>query len=79
MFETSRAIYNQGGFFRFWKGSMLIGTACVPAHSLYFSIYELAKHHTGVNNTGFQFSASAVTGAVATLFHDLILTPADSK
>jgi solute carrier family 25 iron transporter 28/37 len=58
---------------------MLIGTACVPAHSLYFSIYEVAKHHTGVNNSGFQFMASAITGAVATVFHDVIITPADSK
>jgi len=77
--KTAKAIYKQGGFSRFWKGSFLIGTASVPAHSLYFSVYEMAKFHTGVNNSGFQFMASAMTGAIATVFHDCILTPADSK
>lgn len=48
---TLNTIYNHGGFSRFWKGSMIIGTASVPAHSLYFSIYEICKKKFGVNNS----------------------------
>ena len=48
-FDTLRSIYTNGGVSRFWRGSMLIGTASVPAHSLYFSIYEIMKKKMGVN------------------------------
>jgi solute carrier family 25 iron transporter 28/37 len=50
-FGTLNTIYSNGGFSRFWKGSMIIGTASVPAHSLYFSVYEVCKKKFGVNNT----------------------------
>ena len=50
-FKTLNNIYQHGGFSRFWKGSMIIGTASVPAHSLYFSIYEVCKIKFGVNNS----------------------------
>lgn len=79
VFETASSLYQQGGVPRFWKGSLLIGSASVPAHALYFSVYEFAKDKLGVNKSGFQFLASAMTGVIATLFHDFILTPADSK
>ena len=49
-FETISALYNQGGFNRFWKGSFVLGSACVPAHAFYFSIYEIAKVKLGVEN-----------------------------
>lgn len=77
--ETMGGIYNNGGFMRFWTGSTIIASASIPAHALYFSIYEFMKIKLGVNNTGFQFVASGLTGAIATFFHDLIITPADSN
>ena len=49
--ETFFNIYEKGGFLRFWKGSFLIGSACIPAHSLYFSIYEFMKVKLGVDNS----------------------------
>lgn len=49
--KTLINIYNNGGFSRFWKGSLLIGSASVPAHSLYFSIYELMKLKLGVEES----------------------------
>ncbi len=49
--QTLHAIYKQGGFTRFWTGSMLIGTASVPAHALYFSVYEVMKEKLGVNKS----------------------------
>lgn len=50
-YDTIRSIYNSGGITRFWRGSMLIGTASVPAHSLYFSVYEIMKKKLGVNQS----------------------------
>ena len=41
--QTLSNINEKGGFFRFWKGSFLIGSASIPAHSLYFSVYEYMK------------------------------------
>ncbi len=46
-----QSIYLYGGFLRFWKGSFLIGSASVPAHALYFSIYEYGKKIFGVENS----------------------------
>ncbi len=47
--DTLRSLYDQGGYKRFWKGSLLIGGASVPAHSMYFSVYEVLKKKLGVN------------------------------
>lgn len=72
-------LYTEGGVARFWKGSSVIATGCVPAHAGYFSVYEYIKKHTGVDNNGFQLIASAITGASSTFFHDFIITPYDGK
>ena len=48
--DTLKSIYDHGGITRFWRGSLLIGTASVPAHALYFSVYELMKKEFGVND-----------------------------
>ena len=50
MRQTLNSIYDQGGFSRFWRGSLLIGSASVPAHALYFSVYEYFKKRLGVND-----------------------------
>lgn len=49
-----------------FRGSNVIVIGCVPAHILYFTVYESVKR-TNV----------ALSGAMATLCHDFILTPAD--
>eukprot|EP00638_Chattonella_subsalsa_P004148 CAMPEP_0117742456 /NCGR_PEP_ID=MMETSP0947-20121206/5559_1 /TAXON_ID=44440 /ORGANISM="Chattonella subsalsa, Strain CCMP2191" /LENGTH=254 /DNA_ID=CAMNT_0005558987 /DNA_START=389 /DNA_END=1153 /DNA_ORIENTATION=- len=54
---------------------MVIG--CVPAHAAYFSIIEICKEKFGVNQPGHHPFAAASTGAIATVFHDLIMTPMD--
>lgn len=54
LLETINSIYSSGGITRFWRGSMLIGTASVPAHSLYFSVYEIMKKKLGVNQSVFK-------------------------
>lgn len=72
-------LYEEGGIRRFWKGSSVIATGCVPAHASYFTVYEYIKKHTGVENSGFQVLASGVTGACSTFFHDIVITPYDGK
>jgi hypothetical protein len=51
MRQTLNSIYLDGGVKRFWRGSLLIGAASVPAHAMYFSVYELFKKKLGVNET----------------------------
>ncbi len=81
--ETARKLYKNEGILKFWRGASVLASGCIPAHALYFSVYELSKlqflpkfHDT--NNKVYPY-AYALTGALATSMHDLVLTPFDSK
>lgn len=50
-----------------FRGCNVIAVGCIPAHIMYFSVYETMKKHGSVG----------VAGAMATLCHDVVLTPAD--
>lgn len=56
---------------------MAIG--CIPAHGLYFSIYEYMMKNLGLNehehNSSYLYS---FVGFTSSLFHDLILTPTET-
>lgn len=54
---------------------MLLG--CIPSHAAYFSVYEVMKDATGANRPGHHPIAAGLSGAVATVAHDSILTPMD--
>lgn len=81
--ETAQRLYNTEGFSKFWRGASVLASGCIPAHAVYFSVYEasklklLPKFHDQ-NNQVYPY-AYAITGALATAMHDLILTPFDSK
>lgn len=49
----------------------------MPAHAAYFSVYEISKEKFGIDDDEHHPYLFALTGAIATFFHDLILTPAD--
>lgn len=49
----------------------------MPAHAAYFSVYEIAKKKFGINDEELHPHLYALTGCLATFFHDLILTPLD--
>merc|ERR1711907_211986 len=68
---------SEGGVFRLWRGcsTMLIG--CIPAHAVYFSMYEAIKEFAGANKPGHHPFAAALAGGSATVAHDAILTPMD--
>ena len=38
-----RKIYQAGGLSNFYSGSSAVVAGCIPAHAIYFSIYEKAK------------------------------------
>ena len=77
--ETFRSLHAEAGITRFWRGVSLIALASAPAHASYFSAYEFAKKTLGVAHNGPDLKQSVITGAFATLFHDLIMTPCDGK
>eukprot|EP00903_Cladosiphon_okamuranus_P011371 g10719.t1 len=65
------------GLLRLWRGVGTMFTGCVPAHALYFSVLEHCKDRLGVNEPGHHPAGAAVAGAVATVFHDAVMTPMD--
>jgi len=71
-------LIKQRGILRLWRGVSTMFVACVPAHMAYFSIYETCKSYTGANDTNEHHPfAAAISGATATFFHDVIMTPMD--
>lgn len=36
-------IYQTGGLSNFYSGSSILTMGCIPAHAIYFSIYEKSK------------------------------------
>lgn len=41
--QIIKKIYHAGGLFNFYAGSSVVAGGCIPAHALFFSIYEQAK------------------------------------
>jgi len=72
-----RVVLREEGYMRLWRGTstMLIGS--VPAHAGYFSIYEFGKVQFGANGPNHTPFAAGLSGALGTVFHDLIMTPMD--
>lgn len=79
--KVAADMYKKEGFSRFWRGVTAIAIGCIPAHACYFSVYELSKRFvsTHIKSERYQQLSYALTGAMAPLIHDLILTPMDSK
>jgi len=81
--STARHLYKTGGFMNLWTGASVLASGCVPAHAVYFSVYEfwkqklLPKLHDEKNEV--HPHAYALTGILATLMHDFIITPFDSN
>lgn len=41
--QIVKSIYETGGLKNFYSGSSIVAIGCIPAHAIYFSIYEKAK------------------------------------
>jgi len=75
--QIIKKIYHAGGIPNFYAGSSAVIGGCIPAHALYFSIYEQAKVllDCGSENDVTKF---AFIGALSSMFHDLIMTPTEA-
>lgn len=63
-----------------WKGVSSVMIGSVPAHAIYFSVYEFSRNHFTIeSNSDFYLFSTMTTGAVANFAHDLIMTPMDGK
>jgi len=81
---------NNTGFKRLWRGVQTMFVGCIPAHALYFSSYEMIKsictdghtqhddkgHHVGHDTLS--ATQAMLAGGVATLLHDVVMTPMDT-
>jgi len=45
--EIIERIYKSGGAKNFYSGVSALTAGCIPAHAIYFSVYEKAKHILG--------------------------------
>ena len=75
--EAFRAAVRAQGIGRLFRGVSTMFTGCIPAHALYFSIYEKGKSALGVTTGEHHPLRAAVVGATATVAHDLVMNPMD--
>jgi len=61
----------------FYRGMSLVASGCIPAHALYFTTYEYSRVKLGINDDELHPYLFGLTGIMATLLHDMILTPID--
>lgn len=75
-----QTIYKKGGLKNFYSGSSVLATGCIPAHGLYFSIYEYMMSALNLQDNPAQNSSYlySMVGFTSSLFHDLILTPTEA-
>ena len=69
------AIYEAGGYANFYSGSSALALGCVPAHAVYFSIYEYSRRVLRCDENHYKY---ALVGMASSLFHDLAMTPAEA-
>ena len=72
-----KVLVQHGGLRGLFRGvsSVIYGT--VPAHAAYFSVYEYTKQYFHIEREQGLPLYSALSGSLATISHDLILTPLD--
>ncbi len=75
--QAATRLVQREGFLRLWRGVSTMLSACVPAHAAYFSALEAGKERFGVNGREHNVVGAAAAGALATVFHDSIMTPMD--
>ncbi|CCI44685.1 unnamed protein product [Albugo candida] len=75
--ETLRRLLKEEGPLRLFRGVSTMLGASLPAHALYFSIFEYAKRTFGANRAEPTPFASGAAGVCGTICHDLIMTPMD--
>lgn len=76
--EIVRGVLREHGAGGLMRGCLAIGTGCIPAHIGLFCTYEYAKAHLmDMERAEHQPLHAAACGAMATVVHDMIITPTD--
>lgn len=77
LFKVLKHIYSQGGFFNFYSGMSVLALGSIPAHVALFAIYEIAQVKFKIKDEELHPYLFGLVGVMATLGHDLFITPAD--
>jgi solute carrier family 25 iron transporter 28/37 len=65
------------GVFRLYRGFSATVAGAIPSHAVHFATYENLKHRLGGNESGHHPLIIGLSGGVATMAHDAIVTPLD--
>ena len=69
--ETVSFIYQTGGGAKFWRGTGPMVAGCIPAHAIFFSIYEISRSHLKLNESSdLNIMMNGMVGCLSTAFHD---------
>ncbi|MFH4978022.1 hypothetical protein AB6A40_004731 [Gnathostoma spinigerum] len=71
------AVMRREGLLRPLRGVDAIALGCVPAHALYFSVYEKMKSLLTKSPGHSNSFAYALSGTCATIVHDAVMNPAE--
>ncbi|TYZ69086.1 hypothetical protein PybrP1_010192 [[Pythium] brassicae (nom. inval.)] len=75
--QTARNLVAEEGPLRLFRGVSTMLSASLPAHAVYFSVFEAMKKTLGADTAEHTPVASGAAGVVATVCHDMIMTPMD--
>eukprot|EP01018_Ginkgo_biloba_P004583 Gb_38633 [translate_table: standard] len=75
--RTLMSIMKNEGPLGLYRGIGAMGLGAGPAHAVYFSVYEVCKEKLGGNLPGHHPLAHAMSGILATIASDSVLTPMD--
>lgn len=76
--QTVQAVLQEQGGKGLMRGCLAIGAGCIPAHIALFCTYEFTKARLmNLESAEHQPARAALCGALATVTHDMIITPTD--
>uniref|UniRef100_A0AAV1VED0 Mitoferrin n=1 Tax=Peronospora matthiolae TaxID=2874970 RepID=A0AAV1VED0_9STRA len=75
--QTARQLVAEEGPLRLFRGVSTMLGASLPAHAVYFSVFEAAKKALNADTSTLTPMASGLAGVIATVCHDSIMTPMD--
>jgi len=80
IFKNVVTMMKEEGMMRPMRGATVVMTGAGPAHALYFASYEHVKKVLFAKKVSYlpESAVQASAGAVATLFHDAVMTPAEA-
>lgn len=65
------------GLVGLYRGIPAVLAAAIPSHAVYFAVYEEMKEKLGGNKGGLHVVADGISGGLATMAHDAVVTPFD--